>query len=142
MLRSKEDLKNNGFIFDYGWKKLIEINFFNEMIKIEIIFDSYKIEDDISENQFESYDNIVEKINEVITKDKSKILNYLEFLGGKNVEVETNRYIVPKQIILGQFDDKDEFGIYCDSILDEENGIGIKVKNYEIKLIGEGDIVI
>lgn len=141
MLKNKEDLKNNGFIFDYGWKKIIKVTFVDQIVDVEIIFDTYKIEDEINNNQFETFYNIEEKFKQVILNGKNKIKKYLEDLKGNDIGENIKKYILPKQIILSQLDEKDEFGIYFDSILDED-GVGIKVKNNKIENIGQGDIVL
>lgn len=132
----------NEMTYDYGWRKSINLKFGDEIKIIELNFVAYKKEDNITNIQKESYSWIIENFNLIVEASTSIILKYIETnysslnITLKNLFDEAN----PIEIIFER--DEPIIGFIFDCNFDEENGIGIKIKDKKIIDIGPQDIVL
>ncbi|MGL5592640.1 MAG: DUF6985 domain-containing protein [Cetobacterium sp.] len=132
----------NEMTYDYGWRKSINLKFGDEIKNVELNFVAYKKEDNITNIQKESYSWIIENFNLIVEASTSIILKYIETnysslnITLKNLFDEAN----PIEIIFER--DEPIIGFIFDCNFDEENGIGIKIKDKKIIDIGPQDIVL
>ncbi len=132
----------NEMTYDYGWRKSINLKFGDEIKIVELNFVAYKKEDNITNIQKESYSWIIENFNLIVEASTSIILKYIETnysslnITLKNLFDEAN----PIEIIFER--DEPIIGFIFDCNFDEENGIGIKIKDKKIIDIGPQDIVL
>lgn len=132
----------NEMTYDYGWRKSINLKFGDEIKNIELNFVAYKKEDNITNIQKESYSWIIENFNLIVEASTSIILKYIETnysslnITLKNLFDKAN----PIEIIFER--DEPIIGFIFDCNFDEENGIGIKIKDKKIIDIGPQDIVL
>lgn len=132
----------NEMTYDYGWRKSINLEFGDQIKNVELNFVAYKKEDNITNIQKESCSWIIENFNLIVEASTSIILKYIEKnysslnITLKNLFDEAN----PIEIIFER--DEPIIGFVFDCNFDEENGIGIKIKDKKIVDIGPQDIVL
>lgn len=138
-MENKEFLVKANFKFDYGWRKEISLNICGKIYSIEVVISSFYEEDEIKTHQIDMYKG-VKDISTTLNDNQNIITDKLYKEYGV-INKELVEVLDVKQIIIPDEEDFD-FGIYCESYIDLENGIGIKIKDKKIIELGLGDIVL
>lgn len=139
MIDIKKFLSEENFQFDYGWRKQICLDICGKSYNVEIVISSFYEEDEITLKQIKLYENVTQ-VPDILNNEQDIILfNISKEYGVINKKLIDILDI--KQIIISD-DINIDFGIYCESNIDSENGIGIKIKDKKVIEIGPGDIVI
>lgn len=116
--------------YKFGWFKREILNLWGNEYEIIIKALTYN-ENNISEAQRNSYSKLKDNINEISNKSLGFVKDYIVKNYEKEIETkEILKLVFPKMILFKQNGD---FGILCDTLLDEENGFVIIISpKYEV----------
>ncbi len=116
--------------YKFGWFKREILNLWANEYEIIIKALAYN-ENNITEAQRNSYSKLKDNINEISNKSLEFVKDYIVKNYEKEIETkEVVKLVFPKMILFKQNGD---FGILCDTSLDEENGFVIIVSpRYEV----------
>ena len=116
--------------YKFGWFKKEILNLWGNKYEIIIKVIAYN-ENEINEEQRNSYLKLKNNINEISDKSLDFLKDYIVKNYKEKIErKEIFKLVFPKMILFKQNGD---FGILCDTLLDEENGFVIIISpKYEI----------
>ncbi|SUT92552.1 DUF6985 domain-containing protein [Actinobacillus lignieresii] len=108
-------MNESDLIFNYGWRKPINILFNNKQIEIELVFEAYKGEN-VNEKQKSAYQQFIDHQDKYSQTVKKLLADY------KNKYQIVDASIDIKTLLINQ---NGSFGLLCDCAWDIENGIAI-----------------
>lgn len=123
------DEKLGNYFYDGAW--VLEKQFIYKHYKLSIIFQAFE-DEEISDRQKNQYDYFIKNYESIFNKS----LLLLKERFGESYD----KIVLIESIFFNRYD---EFGFLGESILDEENGIAIKLSNNNDNIeIGEQNILI
>lgn len=137
----KKDKVFGDIFYDYGWRKKEEIKFWNIEREIEINAVAY-IGEDITEIQRKEYEWLKNNLELISEACLTRINEYiLENYSSYDIKFKDIPKLISPIEILFERDEK-VIGILFNCDFDKENGIGIKIKDRKITMIGYQNTVL
>lgn len=137
----KKDKVFGDIFYDYGWRKKEEIKFWNIEREIEINAVAY-IGEDITEIQRKEYEWLKNNLELISEACLTRINEYiLENYSSYDIKFKDIPKLISPIEILFERDEK-VIGILFNCDFDKENGIGIRIKDRKITMIGYQNTVL
>lgn len=105
----------DNLIFDYGWRKPINLTFENKKVNIELVFNAYD-DEQVSAEQMNAYEDFIKNQN----RYENKVNELLSDFVAQN---QINDYDIKAKTLY--FNRDGEFALLCDCSWDIEHGIAI-----------------